>query len=79
MTRRLSLLLSHRRLVLAFSIFMFRTIGWYSTASWNYSAKRHRSFHHFFDPLPLVLRILEQRVKSVLLANCQKCLAILRL
>ncbi|KAG5585766.1 hypothetical protein H5410_046200 [Solanum commersonii] len=40
MTRRLTLLLSHRRLVLAFSIFMFWTIGWYSTTLWNYLAKR---------------------------------------
>uniref|UniRef100_M1DBL5 Uncharacterized protein n=1 Tax=Solanum tuberosum TaxID=4113 RepID=M1DBL5_SOLTU len=40
MTQRLALLLSHRRLVLAFSIFTFWTIEQYSTASRNYSAKR---------------------------------------
>uniref|UniRef100_M1DFA9 Uncharacterized protein n=1 Tax=Solanum tuberosum TaxID=4113 RepID=M1DFA9_SOLTU len=40
MTRRLALLLFHRHLMLAFSIFMFWTIGQYSTASRNYSAKR---------------------------------------
>uniref|UniRef100_M1DD80 Uncharacterized protein n=1 Tax=Solanum tuberosum TaxID=4113 RepID=M1DD80_SOLTU len=41
MTRRLALLLFHRCFVLAFNIFMFWTIGRYSTASRNYSAK-HR-------------------------------------
>uniref|UniRef100_M1DRJ9 Uncharacterized protein n=1 Tax=Solanum tuberosum TaxID=4113 RepID=M1DRJ9_SOLTU len=40
MTRRLALLLSYRRFVLAFNIFTFWTIGWYSTASRNYSVKR---------------------------------------
>uniref|UniRef100_M1DKW1 Late blight resistance protein n=1 Tax=Solanum tuberosum TaxID=4113 RepID=M1DKW1_SOLTU len=37
------------------------------------------SFHHRFDPLPSGLCILEQRAESVLSANRQRCLAVLRL
>ncbi|KAG5571341.1 hypothetical protein H5410_061107 [Solanum commersonii] len=58
MTRRLALLLSHRRLVISFIIFTFWTIGRYSTASRNYSG----------------LCILEQRAESVLSAIRQRYL-----
>uniref|UniRef100_M1DZ23 Uncharacterized protein n=2 Tax=Solanum TaxID=4107 RepID=M1DZ23_SOLTU len=37
------------------------------------------SFHRLFYPLPSGLRILEQRPESVLSANRQRCLAMLRL
>uniref|UniRef100_M1DCE0 Uncharacterized protein n=1 Tax=Solanum tuberosum TaxID=4113 RepID=M1DCE0_SOLTU len=37
------------------------------------------SFHRLFDPLPLGLRVLEQRVEYVPLATRQVCLAELRL
>ncbi|KAG5590130.1 hypothetical protein H5410_040644 [Solanum commersonii] len=43
MTRQLFPFLSHRRLVIAFSIFTFWTIGQYCTASQNYSAKDSHS------------------------------------
>uniref|UniRef100_M1DV73 Uncharacterized protein n=1 Tax=Solanum tuberosum TaxID=4113 RepID=M1DV73_SOLTU len=37
------------------------------------------SFHHFFDPLPSGLRVLEQRAEYVPSATHQVCLAKLRL
>ncbi|KAG5610284.1 hypothetical protein H5410_021565 [Solanum commersonii] len=67
-TRRLALLLSHRRLLLDFSILTFWTIG-----------RVDCSFHRLFDPLPSWLRKMEQKKKYVLLANRQRCLAMLRL
>uniref|UniRef100_M1E1A1 Uncharacterized protein n=1 Tax=Solanum tuberosum TaxID=4113 RepID=M1E1A1_SOLTU len=63
MTRRLALLLFHRRFVLAFSIFMFWTIGRYSTALRKYSTKRRLLLSSLFDPASSGLRALEQRVE----------------
>uniref|UniRef100_M1DQU2 Uncharacterized protein n=1 Tax=Solanum tuberosum TaxID=4113 RepID=M1DQU2_SOLTU len=60
MTWRLSLLLFHRRFMLAFNIFTFWTIGRYSTASRKYSAKRGLLLSSPFDPSSSGLRILEQ-------------------
>ncbi|KAG5576667.1 hypothetical protein H5410_056801 [Solanum commersonii] len=61
------------------SIITFCVIGRHSTALRNYSQSTDCSFHRLFDPAPLELCILEQKAECVALANCQVCLAMLRL
>ncbi|KAG5582065.1 hypothetical protein H5410_052692 [Solanum commersonii] len=79
MTQRLALLLFLRRFVLSFSIFMFWTIGRYSTALRNYSVKRRLLLSLPFLSPSFWLRILEQRAESIPSATRQVCLVILRL
>ncbi|KAG5610223.1 hypothetical protein H5410_021504 [Solanum commersonii] len=67
------------RLVLAYNIFTFWTIGRYSNASKTIWRSADCSFHLLFDHLPSVLCILEQRVESILTANRQRFLAMLML
>jgi len=79
MTRRLALLMSHHRLVLAFSIFTFWTIGQYSTSSRNYSAKHRLLLSAPFLSSSFRASHTGKRAESILSANRQRFLAMLML